>query len=303
MDEKLLTRRDAIKKAALAGFLLPLAGAAPRTFAADTGVPQAPSGAAPGLNLGLVGYSLRKSSIDQAIAIMKDLRITSISVFKVHVPIQLSTPDVCREMAQKFRDAGLSIPATGVVYLDKSEAVIRKAFECGRAAGLKTMTASYATPPDRDALLMTERFVREYDIRLAFHNHGPEDKIFPSPYDVWDAVQPYDERLGLCIDVGHSARAGVDPTEAILKCRSRLYDVHMKDTLSPAGDKKDKGVGLGFGRLDIRAIMAALLEIRFKGQVGLEYEIESEDPVPGMAQSYGYMRGMLAALAPDQRPA
>jgi sugar phosphate isomerase/epimerase len=150
---------------------------------------------------------------------------------------------------------------------------------------------------------MTERFVREYDIRLAFHNHGPEDKIFPSPYDVWDAVQPYDERLGLCIDVGHSARAGVDPTEAILKCRSRLYDVHMKDTLSPAGDKKDKGVGLGFGRLDIRAIMAALLEIRFKGQVGLEYEIESEDPVPGMAQSYGYMRGMLAALAPDQRPA
>jgi sugar phosphate isomerase/epimerase len=298
MDEKLLTRRDAIKKAALAGFLLPLAGAAPRTFAADTGVPQAPSGAAPGLNLGLVGYSLRKSSIDQAIAIMKDLRITSISVFKVHVPIQLSTPDVCREMAQKFRDAGLSIPATGVVYLDKSEAVIRKAFECGRAAGLKTMTASYATPPDRDALLMTERFVREYDIRLAFHNHGPEDKIFPSPLDVWNAVQPYDERLGLCIDVGHSARAGTDPVEAIMKCRSRLYDVHLKDTLAGAGDRKDVPVEMGFGRLDTKGIIAALVRVGFAGQAGLEDETDAADPVPGVAQSFGYMRGVLAATPP-----
>jgi sugar phosphate isomerase/epimerase len=302
MDEMLLTRRDAIKKAALAGFLLPLAGAAPGSRSAAAGAPEAPAGAVPGLNLGLAGYSLRKLSIDQAIAVMKELRITSLSVFKVHVPIQLSTPEVCREMAQKFRDAGISIAATGVVYLDKSEAVMRKAFECGRAAGLSTMTASYANPPDRDTFLLTERFVREYDIRLAFHNHGPEDKIFPSPYDVWNAVQPYDERLGLCIDVGHSARAGVDPTEAILKCRSRLYDVHMKDTLSPAGEKKDQPVGLGFGRLDIRAMMAALLEIRFKYQVGLEDEVESADSVPGMAQSFGYMRGMLAALAPVRAP-
>jgi sugar phosphate isomerase/epimerase len=298
MDERFLTRREAIKKAALAGFLLPLTGAAPGLAAAEAEPQMAPAGAAPALNLGLAGYSLRKFSIDEAIAVMKELRITSISVFKVHVPIQLSTPDVCREMAQKFRGAGMSIPATGVVYLDKSEAVMRKAFECGRAAGLSTMTASYANPPDRDTFLMTERFVREYDMRLAFHNHGPEDKIFPSPYDVWNAVQPYDERLGLCIDVGHSARAGVDPTEAILRCRSRTYDVHMKDTLSQAGDKKDQAVGLGFGRLDIRSIMKALLEIRFKGQVGLEDEVESADPVPGIAQSFGYMRGMLAALAP-----
>jgi inosose dehydratase len=302
MDEIFLTRREAIKKAALAGFLLPLAGAAPGLAAAEAEPQVVPAGAAPALNLGLAGYSLRKFSIDEAIAVMRELRITSISVFKVHVPIQLSTPDVCREMAQKFRGAGMSIPATGVVYLDKSEAVMRKAFECGRAAGLTTMTASYANPPDRDTFLMTERFVREYDIRLAFHNHGPEDKIFPSPYDVWNAVQPYDERLGLCVDVGHSARAGVDPTEAILKCRSRLYDVHMKDTLSQAGDKKDQAVGLGFGRLDIRSIMKALLEIRFRGQVGLEDEVESADAVPGIAQSFGYMRGMLAALAPARAP-
>ena len=109
-------------------------------------------------------------------------------------------------------------------------------------------------------------------------------------------MQPYDRRLGLCIDVGHSARAGVDPVEAILKCRSRLYDVHMKDTLAGAGDKKDRPVGLGFGRLDIRSIMAALLQVGYRFQVGLEDEVDSADPIPGIAQSFGYMRGILAAL-------
>ncbi len=294
MDESHVNRRDAIKRAALAGLFLPLIGAVP-ALRADDG--EAGKDAAT-LKLGLVGYSLRKFSIDEAVRVLTDLQITSTSVFRVHVPIGLTTPDTCRDLAQKFRGAGISIAGTGVVYLKNSEGEMRQAFECGRAAGLTTMTASYATPPDRATFLLTERFVREYDLRLAFHNHGPEDKIFPSPYDVWSAVQPYDSRLGLCIDVGHSARAGVDPTEAILKCSARLYDVHLKDTTAGAGAKKDLPAGLGFGRLDIRSIMAALLKIRFKYQVGLEYELESPDPVPGIAQSYGYMRGMLAALAP-----
>jgi sugar phosphate isomerase/epimerase len=294
MDASHLTRRDALKKAALAGLFLPLVGSVPALLADDA---PARSGAS-GLKLGLVGYSLRKFSIDEAVGILKELQITSTSVFRVHVPIGLTSPEKCRELAQKFRSAGIFIAGTGVVYLQNSEGAMRQAFECGRAAGLTTMTASYANPPDRDTFLLTERFVKEYDMRLAFHNHGPEDKIFPSPYDVWNAVQPYDERLGLCIDVGHSARAGVDPTEAILKCHARLYDVHMKDTTVGAGVKKDVPAGLGFGRLDIRSIMAALLQVHFQYQVGLEYELESPDPVPGIAQSFGYMRGMLAALAP-----
>jgi inosose dehydratase len=296
MEEKLVTRREAITRTALAGLLLPIMGASRGMGATDAvqtaGKPQAGAG----LTLGLAGYSLRKFSIDAAIAAVKELGITSVAVFRVHVPILIGTPDECRDAAQKFRSAGITIASTGVVTLSNSEASMRRAFECGRAAGLSTMAASYAEPPGRDALLLTERFVREYDIRLAFHNHGPEDKIFPSPYDVWDAVQPYDPRMGLCIDVGHSARAGVDPVEAILKCRSRLHDVHIKDTLAGVGVKKDIPAGLGFGRLDIRAIMAALVQVNYPHQVGLEDEIESADPIPGIAQSFGYMRGIRAAL-------
>jgi sugar phosphate isomerase/epimerase len=298
MDEILVTRREALAKTAMAGLMLPLAGAARAFGALEAAGPAAAPQAAARLNLGLATYSFRKLPVDAAIAACKLLGVTSVSVFRVHVPILLGSPDDCRDAAKRFRDAGLSIASTGVVTLKDSESVMRKAFECGKAAGLRTMTASYAEPPDRDTLLMTERFVREYDIRLAFHNHGPEDKIFPSPLDVWNAVQPYDERLGLCIDVGHSARAGTDPVEVIMKCRSRLYDVHLKDTLAGAGDRKDVPVEMGFGRLDTKGIIAALVRVGFAGQAGLEDETDAADPVPGVAQSFGYMRGVLAATPP-----
>jgi sugar phosphate isomerase/epimerase len=200
-------------------------------------------------------------------------------------------------MAGKFRAAGITLASTGVVQLANDEAVMRRAFECGKAAGLSTMTASYAKPPDRETFLLTERFVREYGIRLAFHNHGPEDAIFPSPFDVWRAVQPYDARLGLCIDVGHARRAGADPVEAIRTCSSRLYDLHIKDSLAGAGMKKDIPVVVGMGRVDIRGILSALLKAGYSGQVGLEYEVEEANPIPGVAQSIGYLRGMLDALS------
>jgi inosose dehydratase len=299
MDDKHVSRREILKQAALAGILFPLAGAVSKVRGETA--PQesaAPNRKGNRLQLGLATYSLRKMPGDDAIRALAELKITSISLFRVHLPLLESTPDAARAAVQKYRDAGLTIASTGVVTLTKSEGSMRRVFECARAAGLSTMTASYAVPPDKDTLVLTERFVREYDIRLAFHNHGPEDTIFPSPYDVWKTVEPYDPRMGLCIDVGHAARAGADPVEAILKCRSRLYDVHMKDTLAGVGAKKDIPVIMGFGRLDIRSIMAALLEIRFPYQVGLEYEVEASDPVPGIAQSFGYMRGILEALSP-----
>jgi inosose dehydratase len=295
MEDRLVTRRELIRTAAIAGLFLPLAGTAARARADEAPAAES-NGTRP--KLGITTYSLRKLSTDDAIKALVDMQVTYVSLFRIHMPIVEGTPEGCRTIAAKFRDAGLVLTGTGVVTLANTESAMRRAFECGKAAGLKTMTASYAKPPDRDALLLTERFVREYDIRLAFHNHGPEDTIFPSPFDVWNAVQPYDERMGLCIDVGHTARAGLDPADAILKCHSRLYDVHLKDTVAAVGQKKDHPVIVGHGRLDIRSIFAALLQVRYDHQVGLEYEVETPDPVPGASQSFGYMRGMLDSLAP-----
>ena len=171
---------------------------------------------------------------------------------------------------------------------------MRRAFECGRAAGLTTMAASYAEPPGRDALLLTERFVREYDIRLAFHNHGPEDKIWHSPLDVLKAVKNMDPHMGCCIDVGHCVRAGTDVVQAIHEVGPRLFDVHIKDLTSFTS--KESQVAVGDGIMPVRGIFEALIATNYKGFVDLEYEIHADDPMPGVIASYSYMRGVLAGM-------
>jgi sugar phosphate isomerase/epimerase len=136
--------------------------------------------------------------------------------------------------------------------------------------------------------------VKEFNIKIAIHNHGPEDKKFPSPHDVWKAVEKYDERLGFCIDVGHTARAGVDPAEAIKKYRARLYDLHFKDinSTAPNGGTVEAGRGV----LDLRSFLQAILSIKYQYLLSFEYEKDADDPLPGLAETIGYTRGLLASM-------
>ena len=148
--------------------------------------------------------------------------------------------------------------------------------------------------PRADSMAILDKMVKEFDIKLAIHNHGPEDKRFPSPYDVFKAVEKLDRRVGLCIDVGHTARAGVNPAEAILKCRERLYDLHMKD-ISALGNRNTP-VESGRGILDVRSILQSLLKIQYQYMMAFEYEKDADDPVPGLAESVGYTKGLLPAV-------
>jgi sugar phosphate isomerase/epimerase len=272
----LLSRRQALKTAALAA-----AGVWAR------GVLGAPGGATV-LQLGVASYSLARLSPEEVIAALKKINIRNVSLYKTHCPWG-GTADQCRAAAQKFRDAGLTVTGSGVINLPNDEGALRKAFDNARAAGLPTMICK----PAKDAFPLVEKFVKEYDIRLAVHNHGPEDNVYPSPYDAWNAVQPYDRRIGLCIDVGHAARAGADPVEAFRKCRERLYDVHLKDSLAMPGALRDIPTEVGKGHLDIKGMIAALVEIKYPHVVAFEYEKQSEDPVAGLAESVSYVRKLL----------
>jgi sugar phosphate isomerase/epimerase len=179
--------------------------------------------------------------------------------------------------------------------MPNDEAGIRRAFEYARDAGIPTIVCS----PHPDSFALLDRMVKEFDLRLAIHNHGPEDKRFPSPYDVWKAAEPYDRRIGLCIDVGHTARAGVDPAGSIRKCRARLYDLHFKDISST--QPNGRTVEAGRGVLDLRSMLQALLEIRYPYLVSFEYEKDADDPIPGLSETVGYTKGLLAGLGASAR--
>jgi sugar phosphate isomerase/epimerase len=149
--------------------------------------------------------------------------------------------------------------------------------------------------PTQEVLPMMESFVKQYDMRLAIHNHGPEDKEWPSPLDILKAIESTDKRIGLCMDMGHTARAlNGSPTaviDAIHKAGTRLFDVHIKDLADLT--KKESQVAVGDGKMPIRGIFEALNAIGYKGYVDLEYEIHDDDPLPGMMKSFAYMRGVL----------
>ena len=263
-----------------------------RLFASSPSTPTDAADPWLGLKVGVATYSLRDLPIEEAIKGVKRVGLNYVSIKNVKNHIDLShTTEERKERAKMFRDAGLIPLSVGNVSMRTGEADIRKAFEYARDIGVPTIVCS----PSIDSIPILDKMVKEFDIKLAIHNHGPEDKgFFPSPFDVMRAVEKFDKRIGLCIDVGHTARAGVDPADSILKCQERLYDLHMKD-ISAMGNKNTP-IEAGRGILDSKSILAALLKIKFQGLVGFEYEKDSKDPIPGLAESVGYNKGLLAGM-------
>jgi len=223
---------------------------------------------------------------------MKELRLTDLNAKDVKDHLPMSPPEATDAALRDYAANGIKLTAVGAVYFPKDEDDdIRTKFEYAKRAGVKVIVAGDPLPR---ALPRIEKFVKEYDIPFAIHNHGPEDKIWPSPLDILKDIRNMDPRMGCCIDVGHCARTGTDPVEAIRKVGPRVFDIHMKD-LADLRDKASQ-VAVGDGKMPVRAIFEALIAIRYKGHVDLEYEIHGDDPMPGVTKSFAYMRGVLAGL-------
>jgi sugar phosphate isomerase/epimerase len=242
----------------------------------------------------LATYSLSKLPVDQVIATVKQLEITAVSLYKSHCPWTDGTPDECQSIVQKFTDAGIAVTSTGMIELPNDEAVLRKSLNNVRAAGLKTFCGWLK---QTDSLPLVDKLVKEYDLKVAIHNHGPTEAL-ATGLEVWNAVQPFDKRIGLCLDVGHGFRAGENPAATIHQCSERLYEVHLRDTAVKGGTMKDpEPVIIGHGLLDFHSLIAALLEVKYPFQAEFEYEKKEENRVPGLAESVGYVRGLLAGMA------
>ena len=288
-NQNAISRRHLLQTGALAGAAIPLMKM-PTTISALTPGPDEDPWR--GLKVGVATYTFREFPLETMIKGVKrvGLKYVSIKNVKNHVDLSHSAEER-KQRAQLIRDAGLIPLSVGNVGMRGSEAEIRQGFEYARDIGVTTIVCA----PRRDAIPLLDQLVREFNIRLAIHNHGPEDKgYFPSPYDAMDLISKYDQRIGLCIDVGHTARAGVNPAEAIIKCQERLYDLHMKD-ISALGDSNTP-IEAGRGILDLKAIFQALLKINYQHLVGWEYEKDGSDPLPGLAESVGYTKALVAGL-------
>jgi sugar phosphate isomerase/epimerase len=239
-------------------------------------------------HLGLASYSLRNFNLDRALAMTRRVGLDRICLKSMHLPLD-SKPSEITAAAEKVKQAGLVLYGGGVISM-KNERDVAQAFEYGDAAGMKTITAA----PVADVLSILDKHVQKHDIAIAIHNHGPGDHNFPTPQSVYEAVQGLDRRIGLCIDIGHTVRIGADLLGSIRKYGDRLFDLHIKDVT--AATPQGKGTPLGRGIIDIPGLVHALIDVKFKGVAAFEYEEQPDDPLPGLAESVGYLKGVLATI-------
>jgi sugar phosphate isomerase/epimerase len=281
------TRRNFVQS----GALFAAASVTSSTLPIFAQQPSVAAGTPSPIQLGLTSYTFRNFSRDQMIGFMKQINITDLNLkdTKDHLPMDPS--EEAKALAD-YAAAGIKLHAAGTIYFAKDEdADIRSKFEYCKRAGISVIVAGDPTP---ETLPRVEKFVKEYDIRIAIHNHGPEDKLWHSPLDILKAVKNMDPRIGCCIDVGHTVRAGTDVVQAIQEVGPRLFDVHMKDLTN--FQSKESQVAVGDGIMPVREIFEALIKTKYKGFVDLEYEVHGDDPMPGVISSFAYMRGVLAGM-------
>lgn len=291
------TRRSVLKSAALGaavGAMRPLASLAQAPASSNA---QAPASAStkpddkqfPGLKVGICSYSLRSIPAAEALPDIKRLGVRNFSLKEVHLPLT-STPEQRRDFRQQAEQLGLSITSCGVIYLKNDEALMRQAFDYVKDLGATVTVVGVS----RDMLPTLDKVIKSYDLKAAIHNHGPNDKLFPSPLEVYDAIQPFDKKIGVCMDIGHTFRMHEDLVADAKKLHDRLYSIHFKDLDS--GELKAKGVPCGTGVLPLVPLLRELVRSHYAGEVQLEYEVDARDPLPGSAESLGFIRGVLQSI-------
>src|SRR5215470_19867641 len=279
------SRREFVKTGAVAAATL----AAPaRVFSMGSRA----AAARPQFQFGIASYTFRAFPRAQLIGFLKQLSVSDVNLkdTKDHLPMD---PQAESAALADYAAAGIKLHAAGTIYFDKDEDDdIRKKFEYAKRAGINVIVSGDPAPT---TLPRIAKFVKEYDIRIAIHNHGPEDKLWASPLDVLKAIKGFDPRVGCCIDVGHTVRAGTDVVQAIREVGPRLFNLHIKDLAN--FQQKESQVAVGRGKMPVREIFKALVTVNYKGFVDLEYEINEKDPMPGVIESLAYMRGVVAGVA------
>lgn len=277
------SRRDFIQKTALGA-----AGAVSIPFLGNAAAYEAAGfKAEPGLPVGIAGFTFAKFDVESSIAMMKRLDIHYISLKDFHLPLN-SSEEKIKSVLSRFAAADIKVYAVGVIYMKTQEAV-DQAFDYAKKVGVDMIVGV----PNYDLLDYVEQKVKSTNIRIAIHNHGPEDLLYPGPKEVFDRIKNRDTRMGLCLDIGHAKRAGADLEKAIREYRDRLFDMHIKDVTGVGKDAK--AIEIGRGVIDFPALVKTLYKIKYKGICSIEYEKDMTDPLPGIAESTGFFKGVMVA--------
>jgi sugar phosphate isomerase/epimerase len=238
--------------------------------------------------LALASYTLRKFGLDETLKMTQRVGLGAVCLKSFHLPLD-ATPDEIAAAVAKVKEAGIVLYGGGVIGMKNPEQT-DQAFEYAKAAGMIRIVAA----PTVEMLPRINEKIQQYDIEVCIHNHGPGDKHFPTPTVAYEKLDGMDKRFGICHDIGHTIRYGECPIEATRKCADRILDLHFKDVTEAS--KKGHSTPCGRGVIDLPAMLRTLVDIHYTGYAAFEYEEHADDPLPGLAESVGYVRGVLDAM-------
>lgn len=242
-------------------------------------------------SIGVQSYSFRGFDVEKAIRVSSQLGFEHIEFYPGHFSDK-STAEEIAAMKKTMEAAGMKMLGHGVHSFSANHDENRRLFEFGKAAGVRCLSAD----PSPDSFESLDKLVKEFDIRIAIHNHGPNHR-YNKALDVLSACEPHDIRIGACADLGHFIRSGEDAVSVIRLLGKRLYGIHLKDF----AEMKDKthGVILGEGHLDVEGVFAALSQVGFPadGCLSLEYEESVEDPTDDIRKCLAIAEKAAAKVA------
>ena len=237
--------------------------------------------------LGIQSFTFRNfKTLDELIGLLKKAGVSYVELCPGHLSCD-SDEETIRNGLEKLKYAGITVDSYGVHNFTIDEKVNRKALEFAKIAGIKALTADI----EPDAVDLAERLSKEYNIRLAIHNHGKNHR-YGTVEQLKDVFKKTGASIGLCLDTAWMLDTGTNPVEAAKMFEERLYGVHLKD-FTFAADGKPQDVILGEGGLNLKEFFQTLESINFNGYLSIEYEGEPENPLPEVLECVQRVRQVL----------
>lgn len=195
--------------------------------------------------------------------------------------------EVWEKVKAKLAEKNITPVAYGVVGLSKNEAESRKVFEFAKFFGIRVINTESV-----DAIDTFEKLVKEYDIKVGFHDH-PKRPNDPN-YKMWDpnyilsVVKDRDARIGSCADTGHWVRSGLKPVECLQILKGHIVSSHLKDLHAPLPSGHDVPYGTGIS--DVKGILDEYKAQGFSGPISVEYEYKMEDNLAEVTKCIDFVR-------------
>lgn len=239
------------------------------------------------IKLGAAGYSYLRFDLEQTLQYLQDMGVHYLSVKDKWLPLDASEEEMAifKDLCAQYEVEGYTL---GPIYM-RDSAQVDKTFAYAQRYGAEW----FIGVPNYELLDYCIRKVKETGIRIAIHTHGPDGAAFPDIRTVVEKVGDVNLGIGCCMDLGHTFRSGHDVVADILEYKDWIMDVHIKDETAPT--KEGRTWECGRGQMDLIGIIKAFRQIGYQGVLSMEYEKNLMNPQPGVAESIGYLRGVLDA--------